>query len=234
MKIPLTAGLTSIFSNCLTRLDPTSLGLRGARKEVKNMNIYKKFAAGAASAILLTGMFATSVLAADLTISGNGIGSNNSITVLSTSNCLVGQNSDTNVLANISSSVGTGGNQANGNTGGSVNVTSGNGVAVSGVLVVGGSNTATNPCCCDQTTAQSVAISGNGIFSKNTTTQVNTKSSFVAQSASTGVFAGLNAKVGTGKNQSSGNTGTGTVSTTSGNGISGSVLIVKGGSNTLK
>jgi len=199
------------------------------------MNIYKKFAAGAASAILLTGMFATSVLAADLTISGNGVGSSNSITVISTSNCFVGQNSDTNVLANISSSVGTGGNQANGNTGGSVNVTSGNGVAVSGVLVVGGSNTATNPCCCDQTTAQaSVAISGNGVLSKNTTTQVNTKSSFVAQSASTGVFAGLNAKVSTGKNQSSGNTGPGTVSTTSGNGISGSVLIVKGGSNTLK
>jgi hypothetical protein len=199
------------------------------------MNIYKKFVAGAASAILLGATFVPSVLAST-TISGNGVGSTNTVVVLTGSLCDVDQSSNTNVLATVSSSASTGGNQANGNTGaGDISVTSGAAVSSSSLTVTGGDNTATNPCCGCQGTnpLTDPTVSGNGVGSKNTVLSVNLQGTFVDQKSKTNVTALVVSKAKTGKNKANGNTGAGSVSVTSGPGTSATAVSVTGGSNSI-
>ena len=204
--------------------------------------LFVKVAAGAASAILVGAMFAPSVFAGGvvsdpgLVISGNGKGSDNTIVVTNTSNCLVLQGNATLVLASVSADASTGGNQANGNTGGDVTVSTGAAKATSEMTVTGGNNSATNPCCCavSPTLPTDPTISGNGNKSTNTIVTTDTKNSAIVQVGITGVVASVKANAQTGKNMANGNTGIGKVNVTSGAGTSKSTLKVKGGSNTVK
>jgi len=199
--------------------------------------LYFKLAAGTGAAILASVILAGSAYAADLEISGNGKDSNNTIEIKQETCCTVVQTTQTNVWAGVSASASTGGNEASGNTGGDVSVTSGNATAVAGVTVIGGSNSATNPCCCQQTTCEgdcaqggSAVISGNGEDSTNKIKITKTGKSTLVQGASTNVGAWVKAKAKTGKNKANSNTG-GTTTVLSGSGTSTSGLTVVGGSN---
>lgn len=199
------------------------------------MNKYAyKLAAGVAGSAMLLSLFATSVLA-DSTISGNGNGSDNTIVVTDTSNCLVAQGSATLVLAEVSAKASTGGNKANGNTGGDVTIDTGNASATSKMTVTGGDNTVTNPCCCTTSPAGPAdpTITGNGNNSVNTIVSSGTKNSATIQAGITGAAARVKAKAKTGKNKANNNTGSGAVKVTTGNGTSSSTLNVTGGSNSL-
>ena len=201
------------------------------------MKLYYKLVAGTGAAILATALLAGSAFAADLEIKDNGAGSYNKIEVVNVETCNVVQGSETNVLSVVSASASTGGNSASFNTGGDVTVTSGNATATATLTVTGGSNTATNPCCCDKNPcegapAPSTLISDNGAFSYNKVKVFNFSNSSVVQGASTNVGAYVGAKAKTGKNKAWFNTG-GTTDVTSGSATSSSSQTVTGGSNTL-
>jgi hypothetical protein len=104
------------------------------------------------------------------------------------------------------------------------------------MTVTGGSNTATDPCCCEKDPCEgggyTAKISDNGAFSWNTIGQASISSSLIVQGSSTNVGAMVGAKAKTGKNKAWFNTG-GTTMVKSGNATSSSSLSVSGGSNNL-
>lgn len=204
------------------------------------MTFGKRLGGALVAGALLATAFAPSTFAADLEISGNGAGSDNTIEVKSESECNVTQTSNTNVEAIVGASASTGGNTANNNTGGSVQVNTGNATATASLTVVGGSNTATDPCCCQSgcnecngcENGHSATISGNGVESDNDIKVTKKKSSSIRQRAKTYVSALVAAKAKTGKNQASSNTG-GNVGVDTGAGDATADVLVEGGSNSI-
>ena len=202
--------------------------------------IYYKLAAGTGAAILAAALMAGSAFAADIEISDNGADSNNTVTVTEESCCTVVQSSQTNVGALVGASASTGGNSASGNTGGNTSITTGNATATASVTVVGGSNVASNPCCCQPDPCEgegclgggSIVISGNGDDSTNRVTLNKKKKTLVVQESETNVWAGVGAKAKTGRNRARNNTG-GTTSINTGAVVSDAFLDVTGGGNTL-
>lgn len=197
----------------------------------------------ALTAALLVSLLMASVVSADSTleISGNGAGSNNTIEVKLEENCEVKQTSNTNVEAIIYTSASTGGNSASNNTGGNTSITSGDATAVTTVTVTGGSNTATNPCCCDNQCEEcgecgngghSALISGNGANTDNDIKVSKKKNSEIKQRANTSAGLLLNTKAKTGKNRARNNTG-GTTTINTGIADSTTDVSVTGGTNTL-
>lgn len=205
------------------------------------MNLKYKVGGAIASAALMLTVFAPKAFAdSSLEISGNGDGSTNTIAVSSTQSCEVKQKANTEVLAEVYTSASTGGNEASGNTGGSVTVDTGNATATSTVDVTGGSNTAVNPCCCPSPAPESTTessgsalISGNGANTTNTVAASKSKSSKVKQKANTGVLAGVRTKAKTGKNRANSNTGPGSVLVDTGTANSTADVLVTGGTNDL-
>lgn len=194
-----------------------------------------KLATGAATAALLAGALAPSVFAADLEITDNGADSDNAINITDVSVCNVEQRNTTLVGAIVGASASTGGNQANGNTGGNVSVASGNATANASLTVTGGNNTAVNPCCCDQCedTDSTAVISDNGRRSRNRINRTGVKVSNVEQRTFTGVEGFVGARARTGWNRANGNTGGGTTTVMSGRARSNASFFVTGGSNSL-
>lgn len=204
------------------------------------MNIkYKVGGAVALAVLMLTVLapkaFADSIDGSGLEISGNGNGSDNTITVVSTQSCDVTQTANTYVEAMVGASSSTGGNTASNNTGGTTAIDTGNATATAIVEVTGGSNTATDPCCCQSPAPISnpALISGNGNNTTNTITDVSAKSSSIKQKAKTKVFALVGARAKTGKNKAKNNTGPGDVTIDTGTANSTAELIVTGGTNDL-
>ncbi|KKP48252.1 MAG: Mucin-like protein [Candidatus Woesebacteria bacterium GW2011_GWA1_33_30] len=193
----------------------------------------KKLATGVVSATVAMMSFVPMVFGANLEIIDNGVGSDNTIVVTNSSSCTVSQKANTNVDALIGASASTGGNTANGNTGGTVGITTGDANAASTMTVTGGNNSATDPCCCTPLAVPpTTEISGNGVNSTNNIVVANTKDTTVRQRARTRVSALVKAKAKTGKNTANGNTGAGTTVST-GVSTSTSDLTVTGGLNTL-
>ncbi|OGH17752.1 MAG: hypothetical protein A2868_00935 [Candidatus Levybacteria bacterium RIFCSPHIGHO2_01_FULL_40_15b] len=201
------------------------------------MSLTKKIAAGVMTGALALATFAPSVFAADLEITDNGAGSVNTISVHDVSVCDVDQNNLTLVGGIVSASASTGGNQANGNTGGNVSVTSGNATATATNTVTGGNNTAVNPCCCDTgcdgASEPSATISDNGRRSRNRIDVAKVSVSDVDQNNATIVFGKVKAKAKTGWNKANGNTGGGTTTVLSGTATAGATNTVTGGSNSI-
>ena len=197
-----------------------------------NKLTYKLGAAISSGAIALFA-FAPSVFAANLEITGNGPNSDNTIVVANTSSCTVSQKANTNVEALVGASASTGGNTANGNVGGTTSITTGDAMATATMTVIGGSNTATDPCCCTPAAEPPTSeISGNGPNTDNDIVVANVKNTTIRQRARTRVRALVGAKAKTGKNTSNGNVGTGT---TIGTGVANATsdLEVIGGTNNL-
>lgn len=202
-------------------------------------NLKYKVGAGIVTASLLLSSMATAAFAdVAAEISGNGSGSINNIYIKNKSDCKVYQKNSTAVLTEIQSSASTGGNTANGNTGGDVTIDTGNATSTVGVSVEGGSNTASNPCCCtcdgceSQPAEQTALISGNGESSINSVTLKKKKSSEVKQKNKTEVLTGVLSKAKTGRNKAKNNTG-GTVDVLTGNAESTVDVLVTAPSNSL-
>ena len=197
---------------------------------------------GAVAAAILWGSLLTPAALADTTleISGNGADSTNTIAVSVSEECKVKQTANTDVLADVTTTASTGGNEASGNTGGSVSITTGDATAVTTITVTGGSNTAINPCCCqgpcpegNPESSHSGVISDNGAGSANTIAVSKSKSSKVKQKANTAVLAVVKTKAKTGKNKANSNTGPGAVTIDTGIANSTTEVTVAGGTNTL-
>ena len=201
------------------------------------MNLKYRMGAGLVSSILAASLLAPAALAeTTFEISGNGDNSTNKIEVTDSNNCTVWQKTETIVEADIKAKASTGGNTASGNTGGNVTIQTGNASATATLEVTGGSNTATDPCCCQKEcndTDKSAVISGNGENTYNKIKLTKTKSSSIKQKAETVVAAKIRARAKTGKNQANSNTGPGDVTITTGDATSSAGATVNGGSNTL-
>lgn len=76
----------------------------------------------------------------DVTVSGNGDSSHNKVSLNNSSSLKLSQSNDSTVLTEIDSKTGTGGNKANGNTGGSTGIGTGDATSSIGVTVTGSSN----------------------------------------------------------------------------------------------
>lgn len=167
----------------------------------------KKISSVLAGSALLLGTMATSAFAGDITIQGNGAGSDN--TVISKSGCsnTVIQSNNTSVVTLASVSASTGGNTASGNTGGDVSIDTGKADASLSVTVDGGSNEATSPDCCGCESSGDVLIKGNGKDSDNLVVEKDYQSNFVLQKNKTKVFTAAKVKASTGRNRANKNTG---------------------------
>lgn len=198
------------------------------------MQLKYRVASTIAAGSLLASIFAPSALAnGDIEISGNGKDSNNSVVVTSSSNCSVKQKNYTTVELEIASVANSGGNKANSNTGGDVSIDTGKATSEVTVGVTGGSNEATDPCCCQEAIpAQDVTIKGNGDKTTNTAVVTSSKSSKVKQKNSTFLGAAILSKAKSGKNKSNSNTG-GSVGITTDDAKSTVDVTVDAPSNTL-
>lgn len=199
--------------------------------------LVKKIAAGVVGGILITSLVATSAFAGHFVeISGNGAWSYNSIRIKNKTECNVYQKNSTLVVTEVDSSASTGGNSASGNTGGDVDIDTGNADSTVIVTVEGSSNTADNPCCCTcdgcDSSDQEEIISGNGSHSTNSISVKKEKRSSINQNNWTEVYTGVYSKSKTGRNRSNHNTG-GTVDVATGNADSTVDILVTTSSNTL-
>lgn len=196
------------------------------------MTIKSKIAVGIASAAIFANMVPAAFAATTVDITGNGKKSNNTVNLTTAQNTTVTQNNTANINLNIKSKANTGGNKANGNTGGDVKVKTGDATSTVGVSVVGGVNAATvESCGCDEDTT--IAVKNNGKKSDNTTNIVKAKNKTGDQTSNLDVTGDIKSKAKTGKNKANANTN-GDVDVNTGTGVSEVGVEVETGSNVLE
>lgn len=186
---------------------------------------------------IATGALIASTMAgavfADNTITGNGAGSINAISVTNACTAGVVQANESDITVGVKQKANTGGNTANGNTDGEVTVDTGSVNQTATINITGSSNTAVPPSCCGCQEATSAAtISGNGGGSINSVTETTVKTTGAIQANKTTVKARVRQKAKTGKNKANNNTG-GTVDVLTGNTTSSATVGVGGSTNNL-
>jgi hypothetical protein len=168
-------------------------------------NFKKQLVSATAAGAMLLNVAMPAFAGTEIVISGNGAGSDNWTTVNQVSTTTVTQQNQANVTNNVNADAKTGGNDANFNTGGQVNVDTGDAktdVSVSNVL---NSNSASVDCCASGDTE--VEISGNGAKSDNGVVLLQTTNTGVAQSNNAYVNNNVDADAKTGGNNAGYNTG---------------------------
>lgn len=171
-------------------------------------NLKLKLTTGLVTAAFFVGVVApTGAFASTVKIRGNGAGSNNTVKLTNSNTSSVKQINKTAVVNVVVVLQNTGGNKANNNTGGDVNVNSGNATSTVRNTTTTGSNVAAvDPCGCvpaDDT----LKIKGNGAGSNNSITVKNTTSSSALQVNKTLVVNGVLVGQNTGLNQANNNVG---------------------------
>lgn len=170
-------------------------------------NLTRKFATAIATGALLTQAVAPIAFAStEITISGNGAGSDNVVGVTQASTTTVTQTNNASVNNSVNANANTGKNDANFNTGGNVTVKTGDAEVNAHVSNDLNKNVAdVENCNCGQDTE--VKISGNGAFSDNTVGLTNTNGVALTQGNNANVRNDVNVKANTGKNDAGFNTG---------------------------
>lgn len=172
---------------------------------------------------IATGAFLASVMmpavahgATNITVSGNGADSKNKVKVKEVKKTNIIQTNATKVVNLVGVVQNTGGNKANKNTGGSVNITSGNATAtVTNTTTTGGNVVVKDDCGCVPSDL-TVDVKNNGADSTNKVKVKNVHSDTTVQSNFTMVVNGVLVAQNTGDNKANQNTGEGGVSVTSG------------------
>jgi hypothetical protein len=198
------------------------------------MTIKSKIAAGFASAALFANLAVPAAFAdTNLEIWGNGAKSDNTLKLTKEDETTVTQSNNSTVSINVSAKSDTGGNKANGNTGGDTSVKTGDATTTVAVAVVGGVNAASiqNCACGDENT--SVKVTNNGKKTKNKADIKDTKKTTAVQASNTSVSADVKAKAKTGKNKANGNT-SGAAEVETGASVSETAVEVTGQANILE
>lgn len=155
----------------------------------------------------------------DVTVSGNGAGSQNQVKLYDTNDTSVHQDNHANVNNNVDSNSNTGGNKANSNTGGTVTIWSGSANTTTNVKTTANANNAvvgnngvgtTNP-------TATFKIAGNGAGSVNFITGGLAQSAYVDQDNSAWVNNHVDSDANSGHNSADFNGGTVSVKTGSAN-----------------
>ena len=176
--------------------------------------LYKAGTGIATAAIIAQGFAGVALATLDVEISGNGANSDNTTNVTVQNQTQVTQNNTANITNNVDVSADTGKNDANKNTGGDVDITTGNATTTVGVSNTANSNVAdVNECCVGDL---NVKISGNGAKSDNDANVRVANRTWVDQNNYAKIKNDVDVDSDTGKNDANGNTG-GSVSITTGN-----------------
>src|SRR3989344_1822083 len=176
--------------------------------------LYKAGTGIATAAIIAQGFAGVALATLDVEISGNGANSDNTANVTVQNQTQVQQNNTANITNNVDVSADTGKNDANKNTGGDVDITTGNATTTVGVSNTANANVAdVNECCVGDL---NVKISGNGAKSDNDATVRVANRTWVDQNNYAKIKNDVDVDSDTGKNDANGNTG-GSVSITTGN-----------------
>lgn len=187
----------------------------------------------AAASLLATTM--TPVFAEDITLKGNGSGSESTVIVADVQVAAVEQKNITEVNTVVFNVTNTGGNEVKDNTGaGTTELTSGDVKNKTKVTVTESDNTTTlpDPCGCEPTFAD-IKISGNGKNTDNTVAVVSADLAFVEQVNVTKVNTVAVNATNTGKNKLNNNTGKGNKTLTSGKVKNVTKVKVQAGTNTV-
>lgn len=197
------------------------------------MKFQYRIGTAVASSALMFQMLAPAAFAdTTVTISGNGDSSTNDVNVTNNNSSNITQNNSFTVELNITSEAKTGKNRANNNTGGNVDIFTGDATSTVNVTVAGGDNTV-NAQACPCNTTDNVTVSGNGVNSGNTANVTNNSNQTANQSTNATVkVQKLKSKAKTGKNKANNNTN-GTVNVTTGNATDNVTVNVTAPSNTL-
>jgi hypothetical protein len=202
----------------------------------KMQKILTRLSAGIASAALLGATVVAPAFATPavdgISIIGNGTDSTNKVYVDNSSSTYVKQSNSVEAVIGIDSSSNSGGNKANGNTGGSTSIATGDATSNVDVVVVGGVNVALTDGCGCVPEEQDVTIAGNGSDSYNKVKLNNASSQTVKQKNTVSTAIGITSVAKTGKNKANNNTGSGTGITT-GDSKSKVGVLVGGGLNLL-
>jgi spore coat protein C len=165
-----------------------------------------KITTGVTSIMLLSAVFTTPALAdTDVRIAGNGSHSDNDVSVNLDRTTTVRQNNDTNISNNVSVSNNTGHNSVSGNTGGDVNVRTGDATANVNISNQAGSNVANIDGCCDGGGAR-IKIEGNGTRSDNSVDFSKSSDLTLIQNNDTDIDNDVDIHNNTGHNSVDGNT----------------------------
>ncbi len=172
------------------------------------MQFTKRVLTAAATGAILFSSFATTAFASttDITISGNGSTSNNTVNVSSAQNTTAVQSNTAIVTNTVNSTSSTGNNNADANTGGDVTVRTGAASSTTNVSTTANANTANlNNCNCEGST--NVTISGNGTGSTNNATVANGNGTALFQTNAAVITNNVNNNAKTGDNSANANTG---------------------------
>jgi hypothetical protein len=202
-------------------------------KEVKQkMTNFKKQAFSVlAAGSLLMGVVSPAFASTTIEISGNGAGSTNYSDVQQTNTNTVSQSNTANVTNNVTSNANTGHNDADFNTGGNVEVGTGNAKSTANVTNNLNSNAAqVAGCNCAGDTDVTISGNGAGGSSNNTVSLSNTNTNTVGQSNVANVTNNVNNEAKTGDNSANSNTG-GNVKVHSGSATSNSTVNTTANSN---
>jgi hypothetical protein len=178
-------------------------------------NFTQKFVTATATvAVLANAVMPLAFADTTITVSGNGSSSTSYANVTNSSTTNVTQTNYADIDNNVSGSASTGGNSANGNTGGAVNVTTGDASVSNTVANSANQNYANVSCACDNGDTL-VKIAGNGTGSNNTAKLDNKNYVDVDQKNIADFDNHVWGEAKTGWNAANGNTG-GSVSVTTG------------------
>jgi hypothetical protein len=172
------------------------------------MNIKTRISTAIATGAVLVNALAPVTLAQELTVTGNGAFSDNTIKVETNNATVVDQSNDANVTNNITSNASTGGNSASYNTGGDTHIVTGDAATLVDVSTAVNMNKAVlHDCGTCESGDLHVKVTGNGAFSDNNVKVEKENLVSVSQDNNAYISNYVDANANTGKNDSSFNTG---------------------------
>jgi hypothetical protein len=165
---------------------------------------YKKILFGFLSIALIN---SSAVYAQDLSISGNGEGSNNSVNISQTQTSTTTQDNNAEINNSVNASANTGNNSADGNTGGNTSISTGDINASTNINNNGiNQNSVNNSNCCNNSGAN-IDISGNGAHSNNSAGLAQNSGSNVYVNNYANISNNIYGTANTGYNNANNNTG---------------------------
>ena len=148
---------------------------------------------------------ASFVRALEVTITDNGSGSTNEVTITQTEETVVEQNNTANVSNDVGTEVDTGENTASFNNGNKTTIETGDGTANVSVENSMNSSVVDTGECCNSDTV--VTVSGNGSGSQNTVTSITSNTNTTTVNNNASLSNNVKGTVNTGNNTATSNTG---------------------------
>lgn len=155
--------------------------------------------------LLLSSFTLTASYAEELTISGNGEGSQNEISVTSQTTTTIEQTNQAQINNDVQTSTDTGNNEASGDTSGNTNISTGYASSETTVENQANVSRVNNECC--PTPGVTANISGNGEGSQNNINVENTNQTNVNVEQTADISNEISGSINTGYNEASNNNG---------------------------